>query len=360
VFSLLKSDRNTAWPFILARLVNLALRYVGSAPMQENVAMLLRSIEIFTTASSYDDNRVIQEAIYGYLVRKDYYGNLRRLVDARIPPLVEETTKSPTPMAETIFGMIMQPLLLITGDNEFSKNVLTNLTERFLTDSFSEQVDYFILPSLAANTNFPYSEWNKVLHQSELRRTPWLLYSFLKIGKIHLGQDKHFDVQCYLNVLSDLTVTILFVSHFSRIGSHDDDDSDDGDNNMDDVEMSDTGKRANLIGCSTVVSRSVVMLNDAEVVSSLVAATERSPEEPLALTALCRLCHNLLISDPLALHHYRLLYTLAFRPTLLHRLWNLILDTKRPSLLGSSVPLLTVYITFSIEASFIFTTEISV
>ena len=49
-----------------------------------------------------------------------------------------------------------------------------------------------------------------------------------------------------------------------------------------------------------------------------------------------------LISDPLALHHFRLLYTLAFRPVFLHRLWNLILDTKRPALMGSSVPLLTV------------------
>ena len=48
------------------------------------------------------------------------------------------------------------------------------------------------------------------------------------------------------------------------------------------------------------------------------------------------------VPDPLALHHFRLLYTLAFRPVFLHRLWNLILDTKRPALMGSSVPLLTV------------------
>lgn len=86
------------------------------------------------------------------------------------------------------------------------------------------------------------------------------------------------------------------------------------------------------------------MLNNEEVVSSLVAATEKSQNEPMALTALCKLCHNLLLSDPLALHHFRLLYTLAFRPVLLHRLWNLILDTKRQSkaLVGSSIPLLTV------------------
>ena len=94
------------------------------------------------------------------------------------------------------------------------------------------------------------------------------------------------------------------------------------------------------------IQRSVAMLNDEEVVSSLVAATEKSQNEPMALTALCKLCHNLLLSDPLALHHFRLLYTLAFRPVLLHRLWNLILDTKRPSLVGSSIPLLTVILLY--------------
>ena len=118
--------------------------------------------------------------------------------------------------------------------------------------------------------------------------------------------------------------------------AEDSDSDDDDENTAADVEMADVE--------ASNIQRSVAMLNDEEVVSSLVAATEKSQNEPMALTALCKLCHNLLLSDPLALHHFRLLYTLAFRPVLLHRLWNLILDTKRPSLVGSSIPLLTVMI----------------
>merc|ERR1712226_1463113 len=67
--------------------------------------------------------------------------------------------------------------------------------------------------------------------------------------------------------------------------------------------------------------------------------------DPAIYRSLCRLCHHLLVLHPLALHKFRLLYTLAFRSAFLHRLWNLILDTKRPSPVASatgSVPLLTV------------------
>ena len=103
------------------------------------------------------------------------------------------------------------------------------------------------------------------------------------------------------------------------------------------------------------------MLNDKELVNVLVSGTEQSKSgEGLTITnhlarniscnpelyaSLCRLCHHLLVLHPLALHKFRLLYTLAFRSNFLHRLWNLILDTKRPSPVASasgSVPLLTV------------------
>ena len=163
-----------------------------------------------------------------------------------------------------------------------------------------------------------------------------LYFSIFTLGQHHLGQNPVFDVHCYLNVLSDLTGAILKTKNIV-MDTTEDSDSDDDENDKTDMEMTDLEIRP-----STVINRSVSMLNDPGVVSSLVSAIEKSPHEALALTALCKLCHNLLLSDPLALHHFRLLYTLAFRPVFLHRLWNLILDTKRPALMGSSVPLLTV------------------
>ena len=325
-----------AWAFKVARLINISLKFIASSPSSESIASLMRFIEVFTSIQSYEDsNQLIQ--IYDYLIRQNFYADLRRIVDIRIPPMVTETIKAPTPLAETFFNLIMQPLGLIQCDDNVGTQVLLNFTKNFLTERFSEQVDYFVVPALAAEKTFPYALWGKVLQEHELKKTPWLLYSFLRIGKIHLGNEGvSFDVQCYLNVLSDLTGTIMNTHKVACMTSAEDSDSDDDEEKTTDVEMADVE--------ASNIQRSVAMLNNEEVVSSLVAATEKSQNEPMALTALCKLCHNLLLSDPLALHHFRLLYTLAFRPVLLHRLWNLILDTKRQSkaLVGSSIPLLTV------------------
>ena len=324
-------SRNFDWSFKIARLIDLSLRYISEAPGSENISPIMRFLEIYT---AYEE-AALSQTIYAYLVTKDYYGHLRKLCDARIPPIMTETLKPPTPMAETIFNLLMQPLSLISSEeNDFAKNVLLNLTVNFLSEAFSEQLDFYVVPSLAAQPNFPYVLWSKVLHQNEVKPSPWLLYSFLKIGKIHLGQDQGFDVHTYLSVLSDLTGAIMDNKTVSCMSNEENESEDEDESKVMDVECTDME--------ASNIQRSVVMLNDEQVVASLVAATEKSPNEPLALTALCKLCHNLLLSDPLALHHFRLLYTLAFRPVLLHRLWNLILDTKRPSLMGSSIPLLTV------------------
>ena len=325
------------WAFKLSRLTKLALQYIAQAPSNENIATLMRFVEVFTAINTFEDSRITIQ-IFDYLVRHDFYAHLRKICDNRIPPMVAETVKAPTPQAETYFNLITQPLRVSennSASDDLARKSLISLTESFLSAPFSEQVDYFIVPSLASRKSFPYALWSKVLHQEEVKKTSWLLYSFLRIGKIHLGRDSSFDVLCYLNVLSDLTGTILNTSKIACMTSGEESDSDDEkDDKNDDVDMPDFETSTN--------QRSVTMLNDEEVVSSLVSATEKSHNEPMALTALCKLCHNLLLSDPLALHHFRLLYTLAFRPVLLHRLWNLILDTKRPSLVGSSIPLLTV------------------
>ena len=173
-----------AWRFKVARLVNLALIYVSNAPSNENIAVLIRFIEIFTNVFRTEPQDVAL-SIYRYLISQNYYGHLRKLCDARIPPLMSETSKPPTPMAETLYSLIMIPFSLLCNDNsQFCNNVLQNLTENFLSHEFSEQVDYFIVPALSQEKSFPYGLWNKVLNQNETTKTPWLLYSFLKLGMV--------------------------------------------------------------------------------------------------------------------------------------------------------------------------------
>ena len=260
------------WSFRIARLINLSLRYISEAPSSENISTIMRFLEIYTNF----DEETLSQKIYSYLVTKDYYGNLRKLCDVRIPPIITETIKAPTPMAETIFNLIVQPLSLIKSDNEFAKNVLLNLTVNFLSEPFSEQLDFYVVPSLASQKNFPYVIWSKVLHQNEVKASPWLLYSFLKIGKLHLGQDQGFDVHTYLSVLSDLTGAIMDNKTVSCMSNEENDSDDEDESKLMDVDYQDME--------ASNIQRSVRMLNDEQVVASLVAATEKSPNEPLALT----------------------------------------------------------------------------
>ena len=180
------NSKHSPWTFRIARVTNLTLKYIARSPLNENIATPMRFIEVFTTPRAYEDTTTLQN-IYNYVVRHDFYAHLRHICDLRIPPLMKESIKPPTPMAEIVFNLIMEPLSLVKEENEFSKNVLLSLTEQFLTERFSEQVDFFIVPCLAAQKNFPYGLWSKILHQNKPKETPWLLYSFLKIGKIHLG-----------------------------------------------------------------------------------------------------------------------------------------------------------------------------
>ena len=204
----LKSNTYT-WAFKIARLLNISLKFIAAAPSSESIGSLMRFIEVFTSPQTYEDSNQLAQ-IYDYLIRQNFYADLRQICDLRIPPMVSETTRAPTPLAETFFNLIMQPLGMIQSDDGFGTQVLLNFTKNFLTERFSEQVDYYVVPALAAEKTFPYSLWSKVLQSHEMKKTPWLLYSFLRIGKIHLGNEGvSFDVQCYLNVLSDLTGTIM-------------------------------------------------------------------------------------------------------------------------------------------------------
>ena len=66
-----------AWRFKVARLVNLALIYVSNAPSNENIAVLIRFIEIFTNVFRTEPQDIAL-SIYRYLVSQNYYGHLRQ------------------------------------------------------------------------------------------------------------------------------------------------------------------------------------------------------------------------------------------------------------------------------------------
>ena len=424
--SLLNARQNEVnfcnWPYKIARLITQALTFMASASSQESISSTLRFVEIYSSSESFvkpggttDTTRMSEEESHSYSSIKSitkylmhcnkYFGLVRRLCDKRIPPLLEENSSPPTHLAEAILKMITRPLnfLYSLSKNECEHTIrcaLLSLTENFFTTQFTEQVEYFIIPALAKE-NFPHGQWTAAMNEAinSDKHTPWkdtsscwLLYSFLKLFSVSKDFKYNMEggntsvvnkdssnltdnLENYLNVLSHLTGCLLNFGgklfrgrlYDDNCDDHSDPDSDDEnesstlggtgydqDNIMETFDITDESKR--------VARKGLELLNDKDLVSILVAGTEKKyeqmgsieskeksrkikPYNPAIYRSLCRLCHHLLVLHPLALHKFRLLYTLAFRSAFLHRLWNLILDTKRPSPVASAsaaVPLLTV------------------
>ena len=91
------------------------------------------------------------------------------------------------------------------------------------------------------------------------------------------------------------------------------------------------------------------LLNDPSIVDPLVKGIERCRDERV-LRYVSSVCHNLLLADKSAMHKFSLLNSLAFKSSLLRKLWNLLIETKQRNSLGTPMPLLTVSImNFSID-----------
>lgn len=183
------------------------------------------------------------------------------------------------------------------------------------------------------------------------------------------------EVLRYLEVLGWLTSSVAHLKNVLKVpalslnaeGKEPGEDSDD-EANEDDNEYEKTGRLdidtsrdpALPMDCSDVTAlghfkatsdleslriiarKALELLNSETFVRPLLLTTELF-HDPQIIRALCLLGHNLLLMHNLALNSFRLLYTLAFRPSFLHNLWYLILETKRPGLVGNTaVPLLTV------------------
>lgn len=145
----------------------------------------------------------------------------------------------------------------------------------------------------------------------------------------------------YLTVLSHLGGCLSKLKTLKRFNIEDDEHSDEEEGEA----MEEDGPLIQNVSAEEArsIEECIDLLNDSDFVSGIVTCVE-SCELPLAIRLLCKICHQLLLSDKNALYSHKLFNTLAFKPALIYRLWNIILDTKQPSTIGNPVPLLTVMI----------------
>lgn len=109
------------------------------------------------TTGTASSSRTYLEAIFCYLIRQKYFRIVRRLIEEKIPPVDEDTTTIPNPIAEALLQMLLRPLKLLPTANEtFNAIILQSFSFHILSPDFSAQIKHYIVPALAASTDFPY------------------------------------------------------------------------------------------------------------------------------------------------------------------------------------------------------------
>lgn len=129
----------------------------------------------------------------------------------------------------------------------------------------------------------------------------------------------------YLQVLASLSSTIVMAEQSVSEQQQADNDSDnESDGNVTDQE-------------ADILQKCVEMLNEQQRVNCILSTVEQNRSNPAALLQpLCRLCHHLLITNKLAVHKYKLLYMLAFKPIFLKHLWISLASIRQTSLFGGT------------------------
>ncbi|XP_057365077.1 ubiquitin-protein ligase E3C-like [Daphnia carinata] len=316
--------------FTLAQFLSLTICYICNtinSSTGESKGSHWRVLEIFLNTEGWSKIVGIQSAdiilgsIFFSLSQKGYFTRLRQIIDAKVPPLVEPTTRAPNPLSGCLLDFLIQPLEFACGTLDIShrNTIVKSFRQEFLEPAYSEPIINFILPCLTLNNHkIPLL---CMLENNEIcGKNPWLFHSMLVLAERHpeLKHDRVLSV--YVATISRLSGCLQFM-HTAEI-EEDNDDSDEED------------MKTNLFKASEhdIMNRCCEILNNINTVNVLVSAL-RIPD---VLSDLCVIAHNLLLSDRLALHKCRLLYTLAFKPCYLQQLLVYIKSEKQISLFGSS------------------------
>jgi len=333
------------WQFLVCRLLNVATGYLLGS--KENLASSIRFIQVYTCQENYSANGLkIITNIYKFLIKDSYFSKIRHLIDTKIPPLLSITTRPPTPISEEILQMIVRPLDIVDSaqDKAFVNDILRQLCEHIFCKDFSDQVRLYILPSLSCHPQFPLTKVVQSLMLGDgklaVSRTASMLFSFLSVSKNGIPNILQGSEQDFLAVLAQLCNGVIS----SNTVYSEEEDSDD--ESVADMEY-------DINDPESLIEHCISILNSKDFVNKLVLLAEKSgsPQTSLSFSGvsgsvhsstsvsciryLCTICHTLLLHNTQALHHYCLLYTLAFRQNFLHQLWAIISTTSQASIFGT-------------------------
>ncbi|CAG9796441.1 unnamed protein product [Diatraea saccharalis] len=331
------------------------------------LAVPLRMFEVFTSVASAESTLSKDEALtiigntFIYLIRRGYFKDLCHLMCQRTPPLYGPSPNPPTPLCGALLDLIQRPLHLISKVHlpDYNNTVMTEFASAFLCNPYWEPVEMFIIPSLRENSEkkFPFLSLLQCLEDDSkftsklLINDSWLLHSVLSLEPPEFVNDirnlnntrlpNNPIVLNYLKLIAKLTVNVCNKqityeyedSLYSQETAADKDDDSDSE-----TEPNPTSVREKLL-----LTKCIELLNEPDrcimVTCSQITESDLSDE---FLDAMSDICHNLLLSHRMALHKYRLLYTLAFKPIFIRGLWRWLSNMSHESSFGgSATPLLS-------------------
>lgn len=334
----LKSISSSQWLWRLRWILRMCMRYNTETPNGTySLAIPLRVLEVFTARE--DTEKVLHEhsyrhleSIFVYLIQHNYFEQLRKLLDEKVPPMAEVTSVAPTPISKCLLDMIKRPVDLISYVNHketFSTLVLRELCGSVFSPRLSDPIRMFVVPALAEFKDFPYIQLIACINRLQLEPTINLLYCVLLLDSSSQFSWCEDALTNYLQVLASLSSTIVPLMAEQSVSERQqaDNDSDNESNgSVTDQEQAD------------ILRQCVEMLNEQQRVNSILSTVEQSQSDPsMLLQPLCRLCHHLLITNKLAVQKYKLLYMLAFKPVFLKHLWTSLASIRQTSLFGGGV-----------------------
>lgn len=330
------------WLYKLQKLLLLNVNYLQNAVSSSaSISSSLRFVEIFTFQGSYMCNSQDKEfenksveilnKVWNFLIRNGYFSSLKVVLNNRVPDSLITSADPPTPLAESLLSLLLRPMLVTSAHQPF---YFRTLLEEIFTAKFSPQIYSFLLPAIANQSNIISVDCvlTAISQNSQLpdiTASPYLFYTVMLIMSRQTASLSEAHVVQYVHVLAK-----ILNSSWNEMNEHGR-NSDSGSEDDDDSYMQSISKES-----VEIVKEGIQLMNRPEHVNILVNILDKEQTFEQCAVPISYVCCRLLDYDSLAIHNYRLLYTLAFKPTFLRLLWKSITRTCTPSVFGPSAPLL--------------------
>ncbi|KAH6941939.1 hypothetical protein HPB50_024455 [Hyalomma asiaticum] len=296
-------------------------------------APALRLLEVLGSVSAYhscfkgclsEEERVarmrswLQQLWLHLACHCDLFTCLQRLLEPRVPdpgPKEEGMPQVVTPQAQAMVDLLLLPLVKSVADGpecgDYQCKIIACLLEGLLGDS--PQVVRVVLPELARRWPYPGEPFLQAV--LGLRPSPWLFQALL-----HLSSPSE---PLFIEAAAHLSPCLTHKAEKSG------EDLDTDESSPADEAYSESASLSSTSLADEALEDALERLNAPAAVNTFLEAALSNREN---LPTLCQLCWALVRRHPLALHQFRLLYTLAFSPQFLRQLWEAVKDIRAPSI----------------------------